>query len=145
MAGVNKVILVGNLGKDPEIRTLENGRKVANFSLATSESYKDRNGERVERTEWHNIVFWGPVADVIERYVKKGSKLYVEGKLRTRSYEQDGVKKYITEIDGQSMTMLDSKGGADSGSYERPASMASAPMSSSPISLDDSDDNDLPF
>lgn len=149
MAGVNKVILVGNLGKDPEVRTLENGRKVANFSLATSESYKDRNGERVERTEWHNIVFWGPVADVIERYVKKGSKLYVEGKLRTRSYEQDGVKKYITEIDGQSMTMLDAKGGSDSGSYERPvatpSSMASASMSSSPIALDESDDNDLPF
>lgn len=148
MAGVNKVILVGNLGKDPEIRALENGRKVANFSLATSESYKDRNGERVERTEWHNIVFWGPVADVIERYVKKGSKLYVEGKLRTRSYEQDGVKKYITEIDGQSMTMLDSKGASESGSYERPAftpSASSASQSSSPISLDDSDDNDLPF
>ena len=149
MAGVNKVILVGNLGKDPEIRTLENGRKVANFSLATSESYKDRNGERVERTEWHNIVFWGPVADVIERYIKKGSKIYVEGKLRTRSYEQEGVKKYITEIDGQSMTMLDSKGGSDPGNYDRPASapasMTSAPMSSSPISLDDSDDNDLPF
>src|SRR5690606_35819663 len=110
MAGVNKVILVGNLGKDPEVRTLENGRKVANFSLATSEAYKDKSGERVERTEWHNIVFWGPIAEVIERYVKKGSKIYVEGKLRTRSYEQEGVKKYITEIDGQNMTMLDSKG-----------------------------------
>lgn len=140
MAGVNKVILVGNLGKDPEVRTLENGRKVANFPLATSETYKDRNGERVERTEWHNIVFWGPVADVLERYVRKGSKIYVEGKLRTRSYEQEGIKKYITEIDGQTMTMLDSR----NSEQERPE--PSAPSSSpQSIALDENEENDLPF
>lgn len=140
MAGVNKVILVGNLGKDPEVRTLENGRKVANFPLATSETYKDRNGERVERTEWHNIVFWGPVADVLERYVRKGSKIYVEGKLRTRSYEQEGVKKYITEVDGQTMTMLDSR----NTEQERPevSTPTSSPQS---IALDENEENDLPF
>lgn len=109
MAGVNKVILVGHTGKDPEIRVFENGRKVASFSLATTETYKDKNGERVEKTEWHNVNFWGPLADIIEKYVKKGSKLYVEGKIRTRSYEQDGVKKYSTDIEGQALTMLDSK------------------------------------
>jgi single-strand DNA-binding protein len=146
MAGVNKVILVGNLGKDPEVRTLENGRKVANFSLATSEAYKDKSGERVERTEWHNIVFWGPIAEVIERYVKKGSKIYVEGKLRTRSYEQEGVKKYITEIDGQNMTMLDSKGSDSERSYAPSPSSSMASTSSAPsVSLDDDESNDLPF
>jgi len=147
MAGVNKVILVGNLGKDPEVRTLENGRKVANFSLATSEAYKDKNGERVERTEWHNIVFWGPIAEVIERYVKKGSKIFVEGKLRTRSYEQDGVKKYITEIDGQNMTMLDSKGpGSDTERTYAPSPSMATTSAISSVSLEDSDEsNDLPF
>src|SRR4051812_24328099 len=116
MAGINKVILVGNLGKDPEIRSIENGRKVSNFTLATTESYKDKNGERVDQTEWHNVVFWGPIADVIERYLKKGSQIYVEGKIRTRSYEdKDGVKKYITEILGDKMTMLGApRGGSES-------------------------------
>lgn len=146
MAGVNKVILVGNLGKDPEVRTLENGRKVANFSLATSEAYKDKSGERIERTEWHNIVFWGPIAEVIERYVKKGSKIYVEGKLRTRSYEQEGVKKYITEIDGQNMTMLDSKGSSsDSENSYTPSSSMATTSSTPSVSLDDDESNDLPF
>lgn len=146
MAGVNKVILVGNLGKDPEVRTMENGRKVANFSLATSEAYKDKNGERVERTEWHNIVFWGPIAEVIERYVKKGSKIYVEGKLRTRSYEQEGIKKYITEIDGQNMTMLDGKNSNSEGerSYASTPSMAATSAAPS-MSLDEDESNDLPF
>jgi single-strand DNA-binding protein len=151
MAGVNKVILVGNLGKDPEIRAFENGRKVASFSLATTEVYKDRNGERVEKTEWHNVNFWGPLADVIEKYVRKGSKLYVEGKLRTRSYEQDGVKKYTTDIEGQTMTMLDSARNGESngagnsfsgGSSARPA--GSAAPTPAPFA-DDSEENDLPF
>lgn len=107
MAGINKVILVGNLGKDPEVRTFEGGKKVVQFSLATTESYKDKNGQRVDQTEWHNIVFWGAIVDVIEKYLKKGSQIYVEGKIRTRSYEdKEGVKKYITEIIGDKMTML---------------------------------------
>lgn len=140
MAGVNKVILVGHLGKDPEIRALENGRKVANFSLATTETYKDRNGERVDNTEWHNIVFWGPVADVIEKYLKKGSQIYLEGKLRTRSYEdKDGVKKYITEILGNTLTMLGRAGENGSGNK----SLVSDPVGQTAGLEDDSDD--LPF
>src|SRR6185437_4655579 len=121
MAGINKAILVGNLGKDPEVRAIEGGRKVANFSLATTESYKDRNGERVDSTEWHNIVFWGPIVDVIEKYLKKGSQVYIEGKIRTRSYDdKEGVKKYTTEIVGQTLTMLGGgsrSGGSSENSY----------------------------
>src|SRR5436190_23608091 len=101
MAGINKVILVGNLGKDPEVKTLESGRKVATFTLATTESYKDKNGEKVDSTEWHNIAFWGPVADVIEKYLKKGNQIYMEGKIRSRSYEdKEKVKRYFYEIIG---------------------------------------------
>jgi single-strand DNA-binding protein len=121
---------------------MENGRKVANFTLATSESYKDRNGERVEKTEWHNIQFWGPISDVIEKYVKKGSKLYIEGKIRTRSYEQDGIKKYITEIDGQNMTMLDSKSSNGNEGYAQSSSSAQA---SAPVAIEEDESNDLPF
>jgi single-strand DNA-binding protein len=107
MAGVNKVILVGNLGKDPEIRTLESGVKVATFSLATSESFKDRDGNRQDRTEWHNIVLWRGLAEIAERYLKKGNSIYVEGKLQTRSWDdKEGNKRYTTEIIGHNMTML---------------------------------------
>jgi single-strand DNA-binding protein len=136
MAGVNKVILIGHSGKDPEIRAFENGKKVASFSLATTEIYKDKNGERVEKTEWHNINFWGPLVDVIEKYVRKGSKLYIEGKLRTRSYEQDGVKKYSTDIEGQTLTMLDSR-----------PNTGTTQTSSSPVPppAPDEDLEDLPF
>src|SRR5262245_1736424 len=98
MSGVNKVILVGNVGKDPEVRYLENGVAQARFSLATSESYKNKNGERVEQTEWHNIVLWRGLAEVAEKYVRKGKMLYIEGKIKTRSYGDDNNKKYITEI-----------------------------------------------
>jgi len=131
MAGINKVILVGNLGKDPEVRAISTDRKVANFSLATTESYKNKSGERVDQTEWHNVVFYGPIADVIERYLRKGSQIYVEGKIRTRSYDdKDGVKKYITEIIGDTMTMLGTKGG----SSDSPAGASSSSSSqSSPV------------
>ena len=95
---VNKVILVGNLGKDPEIRTLENGTKLASFTIATTESYKDKEGNYQDSTEWHRIVAWRWLADLSEKNLKKGSKVYIEGKLSTRSYEQDGVQKYTTEI-----------------------------------------------
>ncbi|WP_291723245.1 single-stranded DNA-binding protein [Bernardetia sp.] len=97
MAGVNKVILLGNLGQDPEVRTLENGSKVATISIATSENYKDQSGEWQERTEWHRVVLWRWHAEKAER-LKKGDKIYIEGKLATRSWEQDGVKKYVTEV-----------------------------------------------
>jgi single-strand DNA-binding protein len=145
MAGINKVILVGNLGKDPEIRSIEGGRKVANFTLATTETYKNKNGEKVDQTEWHNVVFWGPVAEVIERFLKKGSQIYVEGKIRTRSYDdKDGVKRYITEILGEQMTML---GKASGGSSEGGASMGAPAMASAPVTSSNtmSADDDLPF
>lgn len=107
MAGINKVILVGNLGKDPEVRTLENGAKVANFTLATSESYKNREGQRVTQTEWHNIVLWRGLADIAERYLRKGNQVYIEGKIKSRSWDdKDGIKRYTTEILGDNLTML---------------------------------------
>ncbi len=123
MAGsVNKVILVGNLGKDPETRSMQNGGKVVNFSIATSESWKDKNsGERQERTQWHNIVVFNEnIANVAERYLKKGAKVYVEGQLETRKWQdKDGQDRYTTEIvlrpyRGE-LTMLDSKGGEGGG------------------------------
>ncbi|MGM0580062.1 MAG: single-stranded DNA-binding protein [Bacteroidota bacterium] len=110
MQGVNKVILIGNLGKDPEVRHLDNGVSVANFSIATTETYKDRNsGERVDQTEWHNIVLWRGLAEVAEKYLKKGDSIYIEGKLRTKSWEKDGVTRYTTEVVGDQLTMLGGK------------------------------------
>jgi len=109
MAGINKVILVGKLGADPEIRTFDNGIKKASFSLATGESYKDKEGNRVDQTEWHNIALWRGQAEVAEKYLHKGSKIYLEGKIRTRSYEKDGIKKYFTEIQGDNFVMLDAR------------------------------------
>ncbi|MDR2980519.1 MAG: single-stranded DNA-binding protein [Bacteroidales bacterium] len=109
MAGVNKVILIGNLGRDPEIRTFETGAKKASFTLATSEAYKDRDGNRMENTEWHNIVCWRNLADIAEQYLTKGKQIYLEGRIRTRSWEDNGVKKYITEIEASTFTMLGSR------------------------------------
>jgi len=152
MAGINKVILVGNLGKDPEVRSLDAGRKVANFSLATTETYKNKNGERVEQTEWHNVVYYGPVAEVIEKYLRKGSQIYVEGKIRTRSYDdKEGIKRYVTEIIGDTMTMLGTKGSSSSengnGSSMQSSSASAASVSSSSGSIvpEESGADDLPF
>ena len=109
--GVNKVILVGNVGNDPEVRYMPNGNAVANVSIATSETWKDKNtGDQQEKTEWHRVVFFNRLAEIVEQYVKKGSKLYLEGRLQTRSWEQDGVKRYTTEIVANEMQMLDSRG-----------------------------------
>jgi single-strand DNA-binding protein len=111
MAGVNKVILVGNLGKDPEIRHLEGGNSVANFTLATNDFYKDKQGTRVERTEWHNISAWRGLAELAEKYLKKGSQVYVEGKLRTRQYQdKDQQTRYITEIIADEISLLGNRG-----------------------------------
>jgi single-strand DNA-binding protein len=108
--GVNKVILVGNLGKDPELKYLDQGVAVAKFSLATTEHYKNREGKSEDRTEWHNIVLWRGLADVAGKFLKKGSTIYLEGRISNRSWvSPDGVKKYITEIEGDKMLMLDSK------------------------------------
>ncbi len=154
MAGVNKVILVGNLGKDPEVRHLESGASVANFSLATTETYKDRNtGERKDVTEWHNIVLWRGLADVAEKYIKKGDQIYVEGKLRTRSWEKDGVTRYTTEIVGENMTMLGKKPNGQQQATSTPDSPAinmqdtaatPADTGQADVTADDASD-DLPF
>jgi len=141
MAGINKVILIGNLGRDPEVMTFDNGVKKTTFPLATTESYKNKDGNRVEQTEWHNIVLWRGLAEVAEKYLHKGSQVYIEGKIKTRSYEQDGVKKYVTEILGDNMTMLGRKEGGDNGEYRtqsQPAETASEPETQMP-------DDDLPF
>ena len=117
--GINKVILIGNLGADPEVRYMPSGDAVANVRIATSETWKDRNsGETQERTEWHNVVFFGKIAEIVKQYVRKGSKIYVEGKLRTRKWQtQDGQDRYTTEIVvdmGGTMQMLDGRQGGSS-------------------------------
>lgn len=114
MAGVNKVILVGNLGKDPEVRYLDSGVAVANFSLATTENYKNKQGEKVSQTEWHNIVLWRGLAEVAEKWLKKGSSVYIEGKIRTNKWEdKEGNTRYNTEILADNMTMLGNRINAD--------------------------------
>ncbi|MGL5317190.1 MAG: single-stranded DNA-binding protein [Bacteroidales bacterium] len=124
---VNKVILIGNVGKDPEVRYLENGVAVATLTLATSErGYTTQTGVQVpERTEWHNIVLWRGLAEVAEKYLRKGSQIYIEGKIRSRSYDdQNGVKRYVTEIFADNMQMLgrrDGQGGAESAAQPQPA------------------------
>lgn len=139
MAGVNKVILVGNLGKDPEIRHLENGTAVANFAIATSESYKDKEGNRIDQTEWHNIVVWRKLAEIAESYLKKGSQIYLEGKLRTRSWEdQQGNKKYTTEVVADTFTMLGKK---DDNKHPIPSNQKNTSTQQEKIEEED----DLPF
>lgn len=141
MAGVNKVILVGNLGKDPEVRSIEGGAKVASFSLATTEVYRSKEGQKVEQTEWHNIVLWRGLAELAEKWLKKGSQIYLEGRIKTRSYDdKEGNKRYITEIVGDNMTFL---GGKPSGGDSAPAMSAgdySQPAVEAPAAEDD-----LPF
>ena len=110
MSGVNKVILIGNVGTDPEFKVMPNGDGVCNLSIATSEEWKDKtSGEKKEKTEWHRVVFFRRLAEIVNEYVKKGSKIYVEGRLQTRSWEQDGIKRYSTEIVANEMQMLDSR------------------------------------
>lgn len=154
MAGVNKVILVGNLGKDPEVRSLENGVKVARFSLATSETYKDKNtSERITQTEWHNVTLWRSLAEIAEKYLTKGSQVYIEGKLQTRSYQdKDGITKYTTEIVGQNLTMLggkpsDGQSSSPREEYSSNTSTNSSQPESAPQFADSgsADIDDLPF
>ena len=152
---VNKVILVGNVGKDPEVRHLDSGVAVANFPLATSESYNAKNGERVTTTEWHNIVLWRGLAEVAEKYVTKGRQLYIEGRIRTRSWDdKEGNKRYTTEIYGDQMQMLGTKadnqgggGGAQQGQAQNTtqAEQAASPAVSQPQVQEPDADDDLPF
>ncbi len=136
MAGVNKVLLIGNLGKDPEVRSLESGAKVASFSLATTESYKNKDGQKVDQTEWHNIVMWRGLAEVAEKYLKKGSQIYLEGKIRSRSWDdKEGNKRYTTEIIADTFTML--------GSKRDESSQSAADLETPPVAP--GQDDDLPF
>jgi single-strand DNA-binding protein len=112
MAGVNKVILIGRVGKDPEVRQA-GSTMVASFSMATSEKFKDKSGQLQESTEWHNIVLWGKQAELAGQYVKKGSMLYIEGSIKTETYDKDGQTKYVTKITGRQMQFLDSKGSSE--------------------------------
>jgi len=127
---VNKVILVGNLGKDPELRYTPSGAAVATFSIATSERYKDRDGNRQEKTEWHNIVAWRQLAEICGKFLHKGKQVYIEGKIQTRSYDdRDGNKKYITEIVADQMQMLGGKSDDQGGGYGGQQNNHSAPSS----------------
>ncbi len=152
MSGVNKVILIGNLGADPEVRHLQNGASVANFRIATSETYKDKTtGEKREQTEWHSIVAWRGLAEITEKYLRKGSKVYVEGKLRTRQWQdKEGNTRYTTEIQADEMNLLDrptdrAEGGAPMAAQpQRQTETAGAPMAAAPAAGPD-DLDDLPF
>ena len=115
MAGVNKVILLGNLGRDPELRYTQGGQAVANFTLATSENWNDKNGERVERTEWHRVVVWGRVAELCSQYLSKGRSVYLEGRIQTREWEdKEGQKRYTTEVNAQTVQFLGNNRGESS-------------------------------
>ncbi|MFT2009224.1 single-stranded DNA-binding protein [Pontibacter sp. 13R65] len=157
MASVNKVILIGNLGKDPEVRHLEGGVAVARFPIATSETFKDRNGAKQERTEWHNIVLWRGLAEVAEKYLRKGQSVFIEGRIRTNNYQdKDGIQRYSTEIVADNMTMLGGKsdgsnnGGSNGGYQESSASSSannysSAPSQSGASAGANDEPDDLPF
>jgi len=143
--GINKVILVGNLGQDPELRYTGNGTAVCNMRLATNDSYKDADGNMVDKTEWHNVVAWSRLAEICGEYLKKGSQVYIEGSLQTRSYDdRDGNTKWITEIKAREMLMLSGRGDVNgfSGGSSRPSSQ-SAPHGAPADSFEP--DDDLPF
>lgn len=161
MASVNKVILVGNLGRDPEVRYMPNGEAVANFSIATTENWKDKSGVKQEKTEWHNIVMYRRLAEIAGEYLKKGRPVYIEGRLQTRKWEKDGVTRYTTEIIGDQMQMLGTKDGGGGASYDggmdqgggqddynqapsRPSQTPAASPSSGGSNFDNFED-DIPF
>ena len=131
--GVNKVILVGNCGSDPDTRYMANGNPVTNISVATSEAWKDRqSGENQERTEWHRVVFFNRLAEIAGEYLRKGSKVYIEGSLRTNQWEKDGIKRYTTEIIANEMQMLDTRGGASNQRDDYPPTDSYDDMEASP-------------
>lgn len=169
MASVNKVILVGNLGRDPEVRYMPNGEAVANFSIATTDNWKDKSGVKQEKTEWHNIVMYRRLAEIAGEYLKKGRPVYVEGRLQTRKWEKDGVTRYTTEIIADQMQMLGSGRDGGSASYDgdmnqgggqdeynqsaprqseaRPSASAQNAPAAKPVSSNNFDDfdDDIPF
>ena len=146
--GINKVILIGNLGRDPETRYSQGGSPVTNFSVATSENWRDRqSGEQQERTEWHNVVCFGRLAEIAGEYLRKGSKVYIEGSLRTSSWEQEGQKRYRTEVMARDLQMLDGRGGGGAMENQAPTGFESrGPAENAPtLPADDDFDDDIPF
>lgn len=154
--GINRVILIGNLGGDPETRYLPNGNAVTNLTLATSDSWKDKQGQKQERTEWHRVSLFGKIAEIAGQYLAKGSKVYIEGRLQTREWEKDGIKRYTTEIIvdmGGTMQMLDSRGDnaeAPAQRPQQPARQRSAPQANAQAGAQpepdyDSFEDDIPF
>ncbi|MFK5913588.1 MAG: single-stranded DNA-binding protein [Woeseiaceae bacterium] len=153
--GVNKVILIGNLGQDPEVKYMPNGNAVANITVATSESWKDKNtGEQVDKTEWHRVVFFRRLAEITGEYLKKGSKVYIEGKLQTRKWQdKNNVDHWTTEIVADQMQMLDSRGGGSSdfnpgqsgGGQQQQSAPQSAPSQAAPAPVNNDFDDDIPF
>ena len=141
---LNKVMLIGNVGNDPDVRTTSSGKSIANMSLATTRKWKDGSGEQKEKTEWHRLTVWGKLVDVVERYVKKGDRLYVEGRIEYSESESDGQKKYWTNVNVFEMVMLGSTGagGQDGGGHGGGFQGDSSPAPASPIS---EPDDDLPF
>lgn len=141
---INKVILIGNVGKDPEIRYLENGTPVTTITLATSEYYTNKNGERVSNTEWHNVVLWRNLAEIAQKYVKKGSQIFIEGKIRSRSWDdKDGNKKYITEIIADNMQLLGRK--PDDSQSSASHEPAKSVVENDSVSIASEPTDDLPF
>ena len=146
--GVNKVILVGNVGKDPEVQYIKEDVPVAKFTLATSETYKDKNGEKQTNTEWHNIVVWRGLAKVVESYVKKGEQLYIEGKITNRQYEKDGITKYFTEIVASNLQMLGKRENSGTSQPQQQSTNTTSPTVNEPKAEDLTEDiggDDLPF
>jgi len=146
---INKAILVGNLGKDPELRYTASGQAVATFSLATTEKFKNKSGEQQERTEWHNIVAWGPLAEICGKYLAKGKQIYCEGRIQSRSYDdRDGNKRYVTEIVISDMQMLGGRPGEEGGA-SRPTRTAAASPTREPVAVPEgapcNPDDDIPF
>jgi single-strand DNA-binding protein len=142
VAGVNKAIVVGNLGRDPEMRSTQSGTQIANFSVATSRRYNNREGEMQEDTEWHRIVAFGRLAEICGQYLRKGKQVYIEGRIQTRSWEDDsGQKKYMTEIVANEMQMLGSRGDAPAGDFGDPPKAAASTAGGMAANEDD----DLPF
>ena len=146
MASVNKAIIVGNLGADPELRYTGTGTAVTTFNVATTERFKNKNGENQERTDWHTIVLWARLAEIANEYLKKGSSVYIEGRIQTRSYDdKDGIKRYKTEIVGQQMQFLGGRGGGESRGGGGGGSDYSGGGTAPPEPTMPADDDDLPF
>ncbi len=149
MASINKVILIGNLGRDPETRFLPSGSAVANISVATTDTWKDKtSGEKKEATEWHRVVFFGRLAEIVGEYLKKGSQVYVEGRLQTRKYEKDGQDHYSTEIIADTMKMLGSRsgmGGSEAREMREPPAAGESRPAKKPVGQFQDMDDDIPF